>query len=82
MCKIGARNLDPIVGFWVDSYEVARDEHLTTEHFSFRSTILGIAMLVFKLNWTEIKDCFHKIFSEKWYIVLSEIPPSLKVEFF
>ena len=50
MCKIGTRDLDPMIWFWEDSCKMAQDVHLTTEHFRFRSTILGIAMFIFKLN--------------------------------
>lgn len=50
MCKIGTRDLGPMVGFWADSYKVAQDEHVTTKHFSFRSAILGTVMFILKLN--------------------------------
>ena len=51
-----------MVGFWADSCKMAQDEHLTTGHVMFRSTILGVAMFIFKLNWTKVKGCFSKIF--------------------
>ena len=51
-----------MVGFWVDSYKMVQDEHLTTDHVMFRYTILGVAMFIFKLNWTKVKVCFCKIF--------------------
>ena len=51
-----------MVGFWVDSCKMAQDEHLITDHVTFRSTILGVAMFIFKLNWTKVKVRFCKIF--------------------
>lgn len=47
MYKIGTKDLDPMVELWGDSYKMAQDEHLTAQHFSFRSAILGTAMFTF-----------------------------------
>lgn len=66
VCKIGTRGLDPMVGFWEDFCKMAQDEHLTPEHFSFRSTILSITMFIFKLTRRENSMDVSARFSKQW----------------